>query len=462
MKKILLLNPPSTKLYIRDYYCSFSSKTKYCWPPQDLIALSGIIGRSHRVEYLDPYAHNYGPDKTLEVIIKGGYTAMVFTTGSVSLRADLDFMKKTKENYPGIKIIGSSSIFRFIGERIMKEAAFIDGALLDFTNSDILSFLAGDYAGIKNMLYRKQEGEVICRQDAQSGDFSFPAPFHSLFNSPHYKLPFFIFKNQPFVTVISSLGCPFKCAFCVASGIKYRRRDLDNLMEELSYLLRHSAPRNIFFADCNFTAEKERTKEICSRLHTDYRGVFNWICNSRVEPLLEAKTAGLLKNAGCRMVMLGAESGDQRTLNKYNKNISAPQIKEAVDNCRRNGIYTLLYFMLGLPGEDDDSLKNTADLISGLNCDFISISFAVPDFGTGLRKESLERGFCPDELGGWDHSAGQYLTGGWKNGELEQARNSIYKKFYLRPSWILRRTKELAGLKLADLKEGVEILKNWL
>ena len=462
MKKILLLNPPSNRLCIKDYYCSFSSKTEYCWPPQDLVVLSGIIGSRHRVDYLDPYAYNYNFDQSLETIIKGNYDAVVFTTGSVNLSGDLAFIKRIKEGCPGIKVIGSSSVFHFIGTQIMNTADFIDGILLDFTNSDVLFFLAGDYAGIKNMLYRKHNAKFVYQQNARDGAFSFPVPLHGLFDYKHYKLPFFVFKNNRFITTISSLGCPLKCKFCVAANIKYRQREVSNLMEELLYLRKHSVVKNIFFADCNFTVDQKRLQEICGRMLTDCHGTFNWICNSRVEPLLEPETVRLLKLAGCRMVMLGAESADQRTLDKYNKNISVQQIKESVKNCRKNGIYTLLYFILGLPGEDKDSLKNTTDFISRLNCDFISISFAVPDFGTSLREESLKHGWCLDELGGWDHSTNQYLSGNWSNGELEQAKNAIYRKFYLKPSWILHKRKELSSLRLMDLKEGIKILKNWL
>ncbi len=461
MKKILLLNPPSDKMCVRDYYCSFSPKTKYCWPPQDLVTLSGIIGSSYKVEYLDPYALNLDFNKSLDVVWGGNYEAVVFTTGSLNLSADLEFLRRIKEGRPGIKLIGSSSLFHFIGTRIMEESPFIDGVLLDFTNSDILFFLSGGHSEIKNMIYRRHKEIIFCRHENSGKSFSIPVPLHSLFGCRHYKLPFFVFKGRRFITTISSLGCPHLCSFCVASKIEYRPRDLDNLMEELSYLHRNYGGGNIFFADCNFTVGAGRLKEFCSRMYAEHRGAFSWICNSRPEPLLNSDTLRSLKRSGCRMVMLGAESGDQRLLDKYDKGISTSKIKEAVVNCRRNGIYTLLYFILGLPGEDKDSLRNTADFIKGLGCDFISISFAVPDFGTRLRDESLINNLCRDELGGWDHSAGRYLSGGWAGGELERVRNMIYKKFYLNPAWMLRRAKDLAGLRFADLNEGVRILRNW-
>lgn len=461
MKKVLLLNPPSDRLCVKDYYCSFSSKAGYCWPPQDLVVLSGILAGEYRVDYLDPYGRAQGLQGARRAISDGAYAAVVFTTGSLNLSADLDFAREIKEAAPGIKLIGSGSVFHSAGGKIMGMAGFLDAAILDFTNPDILSFLSGNFHEIKNMIYR-QGGEIVFRRaPVQDSRFSLPIPLHGLFNSSHYRLPFFVFRGGEFVITVASVGCPCGCSFCTASGIKYKVRDMDNLMRELSALSRGGKHRNIFFADCNFTAGKERLNEICSRMQNDYRGLFSWICNSRPEPLLEQKTTQALKRAGCRMVMLGAESADQRILDKYNKGISPGQIKEAVKNCRRSGIYTLLYFMLGLPGEDNRSLKETSDFIGGLDCDFISLSFAVPDFGTPLREESLKSGRCRDEFGGWDHSAGPYLSGAQEAGRLKEERNRIYRRFYLRPSWFMRRIKDLGGLRPVDFREGVRLLKNW-
>jgi uncharacterized radical SAM superfamily protein len=462
MKKILLLNPPSQKLCVRDYYCSFSSKTDYCWPPQDLVALSGTLGSEYEVDYLDPRAHGYDFDKSLAVAARGCYEAVVFTTGSVNLPADLEFIRLLKERCPGIRAIASGSIFLFIGKELMEKFPFIDAALLDFTNRDILHFLSGGYGRIAKMFYRMDGKLVLRRGDPGDGQFSFPVPLHSLFDCKHYRFPFFVFGSRRFVTTIASLGCPFKCSFCVASRIRYRRRETENLMQELSYLYKNSSVRNIFFADCSFTEGRQRLTEICARMHKDYRSAFGWICNSRAEPLLEMDTVKALKRSGCRMVMLGAESGDQRILDRYGKNLSVGQVKEAAANCRQAGLRTLLYFVLGLPGEDNESLRNTADFISGLPCDFISISFAVPDFGTDLREESLRQGWCKDEMGGWDHSGGQYISGDWAQGQLENARNDIYRNFYLNPRWLLRRAGDLGGLRFADIREGAEILKSWL
>lgn len=161
------------------------------------------------------------------------------------------------------------------------------------------------------------------------------------------------------------------------------------------------------------------------------------------------------------MVMIGVESGDQKILDKYKKNISLKDVEKAISICGKNHIYTMVYFILGLPGEDETSLQNTIKFIRNLPCDFISISFAMPDIGTELREISLKYGLCEDELGGWDHSL-PFLRSRYSHFELLRTRNRAYRNFYLRPSWILKKIKDFRYIRFSDFKMGLGVLKEWL
>jgi hypothetical protein len=464
MKKILLLNPPSPQLCVRDYYCTFSAKAAYCWPPQDLIALSGRLSGDFQVSYYDPHSHGDDRRRSLEYVLSGGFHAVIFTTGSLYLDEDISFVKAVKERLPGILIVASSAIFRSIGEEVMKKNPFIDGLLLDFTNDDALKFLRGDYGGISGMFFRDGGGALHLKDNAGTGRFSFPVPRHELFNGRQYRFPPGVFdKRGPFFTTVASAGCPFKCGFCTAASVPYSRRDTGNIMEEMDWIWRKTDVRNIFFADCSFTADPGAAVDLCGRLSALYGGSLCWICNSRAEPLLERETARMLRRAGCRMVMIGAESGDEQVLKRHNKRVSPMQVCEAVVNCRREGIRTLVYFILGLPGEDRASFAKTAAFIKGLRCDFISVSFAMPDFGTALRQEALARGLCEETPGGWDHSGRPFLSGEEEGQRLLAQRKSLYRRFYLRPGRLVPRLLGCAGqLKAEDFQEGVRILKSWL
>lgn len=459
--KVLLINPPSKQPCIRDYYCSFSSQANYYWPPQDLVLLSGSLKDIAQVEYCDLQGKGLGAEASLTQVASGSYDAVVFASGSLTLQEDLSFIKKVKERLPRAKTIASGSPFIFIGEQIIRQSPFLDGILLDFTNSDLFYFLAKDYRRIKNMLYRGEDGSIVLENGDLPESFSVPEPQHGLFLSSSHRMPPFVFGHKPFLTTVASAGCPFKCAFCVAGRLKYRYRQPDNLIAELKQVRADLGIRNVFFTDCHFLAEPLRSRALCEKLISNFSGTLSWICNSRIEPLLDAGMAALLRRAGCKMVMIGAESGSPEILERYNKRASAEDLEKAVRYCRKEGIYTLLYFILGLPGEDEASLRRTREFIDRTACDFISVSFAMPDFGTALRDSAIGAGLCDNELGGWDHTRAPYLKSKYSFEELIGIRNGLYRRFYFKPARLLQRARDLRSLKFVDLREGVKLLRNW-
>jgi len=459
--KVLLVNPPSEQPCIRDYYCSFSSQASYYWPPQDLVLLSGTLKDITQVEYLDLQGQRLGAKEGLERIARNAYDAVVFTSGSLSLETDLLFIRMVKERLPQAKTIVSAAPFIFIGEQVIRQSPFLDGILLDFTNADLLYFLSREYDCIKNMFYRREDGGIILENRPLADSFSLPAPNHKLFLSGLHRMPPFVFGHKPFLTTIASTGCPFKCTFCVAGRVKYRYRELDNLIAELREMHSKLGVRNVFFADCHFLANPIRSSAICSELISNFSGTLNWICNSRIEPLLDEKMVISLSKAGCKMVMIGAESASSEMLDRYAKGLSAQDVEKAVRYCRRQGIYTLLYFILGLPGEDEISLRRTREFIDRTACDFISLSFAMPDFGTALRDVAIDAGLCDNELGGWDHTRIPYLKSTYSTDELIGIRKSIYRRFYFKPRRLLERAKDIRSLRFVDLEEGMRLLKSW-
>ena len=105
---VLLLNPPGDKLYIRDYYCSFSSKADYYWPPQDLIALSGILDADFDVHVIDAIVPPKTPEAVIEAITALDPAAIIFTTGTATLKSDLALMERIKAARPAVRIVASA------------------------------------------------------------------------------------------------------------------------------------------------------------------------------------------------------------------------------------------------------------------------------------------------------------------------------------------------------------------
>jgi anaerobic magnesium-protoporphyrin IX monomethyl ester cyclase len=138
---VLLLNPPGDKLYIRDYYCSFSSKADYYWPPQDLIYLSGLLNGRFDVRVLDAIAARQSPESVFEDILALDPAAVVFTTGTATIKTDAALMARLKSARPAIRIVASAGILKFVGKEILETRPEIDALLLDFGENDLSAYL---------------------------------------------------------------------------------------------------------------------------------------------------------------------------------------------------------------------------------------------------------------------------------------------------------------------------------
>jgi len=385
--KILLLNPPGDKLYLRDEYCSAISKADYYWPPIDLLVLSGILSGHYEIEVIDAIAERMDFQKCYQHISQNDYSAIIFLTGAASWKQDLPFVSRLKASRD-LKLIGNGDILLTRAEELMGLYPAIDAVLLDFTSPDILKFLDNDFAAIKNMVFRANGRIIDTGRDRGTKEFSYPIPRHELFPLRRYLLPHG--KRFPFTIAIANFGCPFQCSFCIANTLGYKYRNIDNTLEELRYI-RSLGIKEVYFEDFTFEANRKNMQELCRRMIEESMDI-SWVCSSRVntldKPLLE-----VMQRAGCHTIMLGVESGDEEILQRYQKGITIKQIEEAFCLCRSFSIRTLAHFIIGLPGETEETVKKTIAFAKKLDCDFASFNIAIPAFGTKLRENAIEDGY---------------------------------------------------------------------
>jgi anaerobic magnesium-protoporphyrin IX monomethyl ester cyclase len=446
--RVLLLNPPGDKLYIRDYYCSFSSKASYYWPPQDLIYLSGILDERFDVRVLDAIVRRRSPEDCLDEIAALKPAAVIFTTGTATMKSDLALVRRLKAARPDVRIVSSAGILKFIGREFLETHPDVDAALLDFGESDIVPYLRGRGGPWKSLLVR--DGGAIVASEARPGKaYEVPVPRHDLFDVRSYRIP--IARRFPFTVVVTSLGCPFRCGFCTAGAFGYRVRPVANVIPELRRL-RDLGVQEILFQDPTFTIDARRVADLCGRMVEAGFG-FSWSANAHLDALDEEMVVNL-KKAGCHTLSVGIESGDDRILEKYSKKITTAEIEAKVALLNRHKIKVLGYFILGLPGETRESAERTIRLARRLKLDIASFAIATPDLGTRLRAEALERGWIGAGLEAWDSTAYPILeTGDLSKDEIWDLRKRAVRAFYLRPSYLLRK---LSGVRSArDLQNLV-------
>lgn len=328
--KIALLNPPGKELFIRDRYCSSTSKANYYWQPVDLTVLSGIVSAEHRIQVIDAIAGCLPNEKVLSQLVQGGFQVVISLVGSASREEDFDFLKSVKEKTNATVIINGDFV-TYDYQEVFAEYDFVDAVLLDFTSLRILDYLnvAGmDFdSPIDTIVYRSKGNTVIEGRWLKPSSFEIPIPRHELFPLTCYRPPYS--KHIPFVTTLTSLGCPFQCVFCRAATLGYRYRPVVNVEQEFEYVVSLGI-KEVFFKDAVIEVHKNNLKELCNVLK---RLRLNWSCNARVDTLNE-DLLKLMKQSGCYFISFGIESGEQGILDLYKKNITPLQALKTIGLCR--------------------------------------------------------------------------------------------------------------------------------
>lgn len=458
-ENILLLNPPADKVCIRDYFCSKTSRSNYLFPPVDLLILSGRLSQNYNVIVMDAIAEKLNFGAAIEKIKSMDLKAVVSLVGSVAYNSDLAFLSLVKKTCPASIICIGDAVLEKPSD-ILNEYNFLDAVLLDFTDEDLLHYLAGNSDKIKNMVMRSTGG-IIEKRSGQNKEISFslPVPRHELFLNKNYRFPFA--RGKPFTVVLTDFGCPFNCAFCVMPTLGYKYRPIGNVIEELARI--HALGiEEIFFLDQTFGAIKERGENLCRQMIERKFG-FGWTCFSRADVLNE-ENLKLMKEAGCHTVIAGVESGEEEILKMYGKGCDLDRIKSFFLLCRKLKMRTIGTFIIGFPEDTRESCLKTIRFAKQINCDFASFHVAVPRAKTPLRKKALQLGLAEPKLLSMDQSGSfiampsQKLT----REEILRLRAKAVKDFYLRPGYLLNRIASCGSAKemLEQIKEGWFLIKS--
>jgi len=430
--RVLLLHCPGEKIFLHDYYTSYSSKANYYWPPTDLVLLSGVL-RDTDLTVIDAVASRLTGEACLARIRELDPAVVIFTTGTATWKNDFAFAAKIRAENKA-KIVASGSIFLFEAERFLAAAPAVDAAILDITSPEVRDYVEGREKEFTALAVRRGEKIVVPAAARPTASFSIPVPRHDLFDLRANRSP--LARRRPFALVVTSIGCPFGCVFCVAGAVGYRTRTLDGVLAELESL--HGlGVREIMFNDPTFTVSKKRILELCAEM--EKRGLrFSWVCNSHITTLDE-ELAAAMKKAGCHTVMIGVESGQEEILAATDKKITREKAVAAFRICKKFRIRTLAYFIVGLPGETPGSVAKTIRFAKDLDPDFASFTVLTPDIGSPLRRESVEKGLLDPNVLLFDSTCPPvFSSGAMSREDLWKSRQKAVRAFYLRPAYLFK------------------------
>lgn len=224
---------------------------------------------------------------------------------------------------------------------------------------------------------------------------SIPLPARELFDNQAYKDYYSKKFGYTITSMITSRGCPFNCDFCSQPifGNKFRTSSAANIVGEIETVLALGYER-VWFADDCFTLNRKRLTDICNEI-IRRRIEIDWECLSRVDTV-DTELMAKMKKAGCVRVFFGIESGNNSVLALMKKQATTTQAKEAVRAAKLSGVQAGAFFILGYPGETNETILDTIKFASSLPLDYLSFTFPYPIPGTPLHDRVKEKMISDD------------------------------------------------------------------
>ncbi len=438
--KTLFLNPPSFE--------NFDGGAGSRWPATREIEsfwypvwLAYPAGMLEGARLLDAPSHHISGDETIQ--IAKDYEFLVLFTSTPGFPGDILLSRAIKQANPRIKIA-------FVGPHVtvLPEKSLRDCPEIDFVCRKEFDFSVVDYAKGKPLseipgVSYLFDGKVVHNPDApQIQDLDALPHVTDVYKRDldvsKYNVPFLL---NPFVSLYTTRGCPAQCTFCLwpqtLSGHPWRKRSTDDVAAEMAKVKAlWPEVKEFFFDDDTFNIQKARTIELCAKLKP--LGL-TWSCTSRVTT--DYETLKAMKESGCRLLIVGYESGDPQILKNIKKGATVERARQFTKDCHKLGLVIHGDFIMGLPGETHETINNTIAFAKELDVETIQVSVAHAYPGTELYDYAVKNGFIVgdnkmvDEGG---HQLAQIQYPGLPADDIMSAVHRFYDEYYFRPKAIYR------------------------
>ncbi len=439
--KILLVNPHGS-----NWVSGSEDRTAAAvrLPPLGILSLAAwLLREGHDVRVLDlsGTSSSGATGRFVELVRDFAPDVLGFSAVTSNFLNAYRLAETAKEIAPRtVTVFGGVHVSALRGA-VLVEFPAIDLVVTGEGEQALAEIVAGnDPATIQGLVYR--DGGTVrdngIRTDlVQLDDLPQPA-YHLLEGFPSlYEGALFNYPKGPTASIISSRGCPYDCSYCDRSVFRNSFRHLSpgRLYEQMTHLRSRYGVRHIFFYDDLFTFNRRRVEEFCALLEERPLGMtFN--CAVRVGHV-DDELLRMLKRAGCWMVSLGVESGAPEILARHKSNISFPEMRETVLRIRRNGLRVKGLFMMGLPGETEETIRATADFINALELDDMNMTKFTPFPGSPLYRTVREEGTFDERWELMNCMNFVFVPRGIPSRErLDELYNQFIREFYTGRNWV--------------------------
>ena len=454
MTDVLIVNPPSPDghVYIRDV-CRWGRKSRerMVWPQTSLAYLAAMVPDGLSVRIIDAIAEDMPLDAFLaEVRREKPRFYVTYITGT-TFAVDVRGVQEARGL--GATTIAVGTHVSAVPQNTLELVPELDVVIRhepEMTFREVVERVCAGQSlqGCQGVARRDPDGQVVLEPDrplVKSLD-DLPIPRQHLLPLDRYRMPFL---GNRYVWVLTNRGCPYSCTYCfegVVWGKSVRYRSAASIYQELVYLAGHNVHNVLFLADL-FTYDRAGVLELCDLIVRNGLKV-RWTCNSRVDTLDEEMLV-CMKQAGCWLIAFGIESGSQAVLDNVKKEARVEDAVETIGLCHKHGVKTWGYFILGLPGENRQTVRETIDLARRLPLDIALFHVAMPYAGTEFYFQAVANGWL--NTYDWKHfDMNDSAVVGYEElsaAEILAATKQAFREFYLRPvqAWRLLRLIQASG-----------------
>ena len=463
-QKTLFVNPPSWQGFDGGAGSRYQAKreVRSFWFPTWLAQPAALI---EGAKLVDAPPHDLTREDVLR--IARDHELVIVHTSAPTLRGDAELAEALKSQNPDVRVglVGAhAAVLPEETLRVSEAIDFVGRKEFDFTCRDVA--LGKPLDTIDGLSFRR-DGKIVHNPErAMIESFDeLPSVMDVYARDLEIERYFIGYLKHPYVSHYTGRGCPAQCTFCLwpqtVGGHKYRAKSPAGVAREMAHAQQlFPQVKEFFFDDDTFTAYQPRAREIAKELGK--LGMM-WSCNARAN--VNYETLKTMRDNGLRLLLVGYESGVQRILDNIKKGIRIEEAREFTDNCRKLGITIHGTFILGLPGETPETIRETIEYAKSLDVFSIQVSLAAPYPGTELYRQAKENGWFAgdahlvDELG---QQAAALEYEGLTRDEIFRSVERFYKAYYFRPRPIARMVGEMLGdwdMMKRRLREGAEFFR---
>lgn len=448
--KIYLLNPPFVENFVRcGRWQGAAARSGGLDYPKWLAYATGLLEKEYLVKLVDAPASKLHTVDIINDVKQFQPDLVVVETNFSSLGNDIGVTQKIKEACGATTVMVGSPVARF-PEKILGDEGVDILALYeyDFTLLDVAKTVEQGLP-LKNVhgISYKENGQIVhnpIREYTTSEDLD-RIPFVSSVYKRHLNIKDYYLSQTlyPEVQIFTGRGCPFHCTFCSwpenLMGRKYRSRTADNIVDEFEYICQDLPEvKEIFIEDDTFTVNKSLVLDVCRKIKERKLDI-TWSCNARAT--LDYSTLQEMKSAGCRLLIVGYESGNDEILKTIRKGVDTRQMRVFTKDAKKAKLMVHGDFIIGLPGETKETAEQTLRFIRELKPNILQVAVATPIPGTKFYDWVKENGYLlVDNLEesidqrGYQKCILSYPD--FSKVDIEHYVNRALKEYYLSPSFV--------------------------